>query len=92
MIRAHEILELTGFLGSLPDIQIIPLNIPGMKTTEGKNQKALSMGVFVPSIFRSLLKYILHTISEDMDQQRYRNGGFPLVLGISQHVTEVVML
>jgi hypothetical protein len=47
-------------------IQIIPLNIPGMKTAEGKNQKALSMGVSVPSKFRSLLKYKLHGIGEDM--------------------------
>jgi hypothetical protein len=42
------------------------INIPGMKTGDGKNQKALSMGVSVPSKFRSLLKYILHAISEEM--------------------------
>ena len=54
-------------LGPLPDIQIIPLNIPGMKTADGKNQKAFSMGVSVPSKFRSLLKYTLHAISEDME-------------------------
>jgi hypothetical protein len=50
----------------MPAIQIIPLNIPGMKTMDGKNQKALSMGVSVPRKFRSLLKYILHAISGDM--------------------------
>lgn len=66
ILRAHEIPELKGFLGPLPEIQIIPLNIPGMKTPEGKNQKAISMGVSVPSKFRSLLKYILYAISEDM--------------------------
>jgi hypothetical protein len=66
ILRAHEIPELKGFLGPLPDIQIIPLNIPGMKTAEGKNQKALSMGVSVPSKYRSLLKSILQTVSEDM--------------------------
>jgi hypothetical protein len=48
-----------------PDIQIIPLNIPGMKTA-GKNQKALAMGLSVPSKYRSLLNYIYQTISEDM--------------------------
>jgi hypothetical protein len=32
-------IELNGVLGPLPAIQIIPLNIPGMKTAEGKNQK-----------------------------------------------------
>jgi hypothetical protein len=67
ILRAHEIPELQGFLGPLPDIQIIPLNIPGMKTADGKNQKAFSMGVSVPSKFRSLLKYILHAIGEDMN-------------------------
>jgi len=66
ILRAHDIPELKGFLGPLPDIQIIPLNIPGMKTADGKNQKAFSMGVSVPSKFRSLLKYTLHAISEDM--------------------------
>jgi hypothetical protein len=65
ILRAHEIPELKDFLGPLPDIQIIPLNIPGMKTA-GKNQKALAMGVSVLSKYRSLLKYILQTISEDM--------------------------
>jgi hypothetical protein len=39
ILRAHNIPELEDFLGPLPDIQIIPLNIPGMKTA-GKNQKA----------------------------------------------------
>jgi hypothetical protein len=66
ILRAHDIPELKEFLGPLPDIQIIPLNIPGMKTADGKNQKALSMGVSVPSKFRSLLKYILYEISKDM--------------------------
>jgi hypothetical protein len=65
ILQAHETPELKEFLGPLPAIQIIPLNIPGMKTA-GKNQKALAMGVSVPSKFRSLLKYILHSISEDM--------------------------
>jgi hypothetical protein len=37
-----------------------------MKTADGKNQKALSMGVSVPSKFRSLLKYILYEISKDI--------------------------
>jgi hypothetical protein len=36
--------------------------------TAGKNQKEfLAMGVSVPSKYRSLLKYILHSISEDME-------------------------
>jgi hypothetical protein len=48
ILRAHEIPELKDFLGPLPDIQIIPLNIPGMKIS-GKNQKALAMGISVPS-------------------------------------------
>jgi hypothetical protein len=56
ILRAHEIPELKGFLGPIPDIQIIPLNIPGMKTVDGKNQKALLMGISVPSKLRSLLK------------------------------------
>jgi hypothetical protein len=47
ILRAHGIPELKGSLGPLPDIQIIPLNIPGMKTAQGKNQKALAMGVSV---------------------------------------------
>jgi hypothetical protein len=47
-LRAHEIPELKDFLGPLPDVQIIPLNIPGMKEA-GKNQKALAMGVSVPA-------------------------------------------
>jgi hypothetical protein len=66
ILRAHKIPELKGFLGPIPDIQIIPLNIPGKKTGDGKNQKALSMGISVPSKFRSLLKYILHAISEEL--------------------------
>jgi hypothetical protein len=37
-----------------------------MKTVDGKNQKALSMGVSVPSKLRSLLKYVLHAISEEV--------------------------
>jgi hypothetical protein len=64
--RAQVIPGLKDFVGPLPAIQIIPLNIPGMKTSEGKNQKALSMGVTVPSKFRSLLKYVLQAIGEDM--------------------------
>jgi hypothetical protein len=48
ILRAREIPELKDFLGPLPAIQIIPLNIPRMKIA-GKNQKALAMGVSVPS-------------------------------------------
>jgi hypothetical protein len=66
IMQAHKIPELKGFLGTLPDIQIMPLNIPGMKRAQGKKQKVFAMGVSVPSKFRSLLKYILHAISEDM--------------------------
>jgi hypothetical protein len=64
ILRAHEIPELKDFFGHLPDIQIIPLNIPGMKTA-GKNQKVLAMVVSVPSKYRSLLKYILQTINNN---------------------------
>jgi hypothetical protein len=47
-LRAHKIPELKDFLGPLPNVQIIPLNIPGMKLA-GKNRKALAMGVSVSS-------------------------------------------
>jgi D-ribose pyranose/furanose isomerase RbsD len=67
ILRAHEIPELKEFLGPIPDIQIIPLNITGMKIVDGKNQKALLMGISVPNKLQSLLKYILHAISEEME-------------------------
>jgi hypothetical protein len=66
ILRAHEIPELKDFLGPLPDIQIIPLNIPGMKIA-GKNQKTLAMGVLVPSKYRSLFKYVLQSINNNIN-------------------------
>jgi hypothetical protein len=66
IMRAHEIPELKDFLGPMPLAQVIPLTIPSMKINDGNSQKVLSMGISVPSKFRSLFKYILYLISNDM--------------------------
>jgi len=66
ILRAHESAELRDFLGPLPDVQIIPLTIPGTNNNGRRSPKVLATGVSVPRKFRSLFKYILHSVSNDM--------------------------
>jgi hypothetical protein len=49
-LRAHAIPELKDWLGdSLPEIQIIPITIPGTNNTSGRNPKVQAAGISVLS-------------------------------------------
>ena len=66
ILRAHESAELRDFLGPLPEVQIIPLSIPGTNKDGRKSPKVLATGVSVPRKFRSLFQSILHSVSNEM--------------------------
>jgi len=67
ILRAHAIPELKDWLGdSLPEIQIIPLSIPGTSKGKGRNPKVQAVGISVPSKYRSLFRYIITSVCFEM--------------------------
>jgi chorismate mutase len=66
IIKAHEYPGTKDFVGpNLPEVQIIPLNIPG-STSNGRSPRVQAVGVSVPSKFKALFQYILSKISNEM--------------------------
>jgi hypothetical protein len=69
MLRAHIIPGLKEWTGSpLPEIQIIPLTIPGSNRikSKGSNAKVQAAGISVQSSYRSLFRYILSSVCYDI--------------------------
>jgi len=67
LLRAEAIPSLRDWTGTpLPEIQIIPLTIPGSKISTGRSAKVQAVGFSVQSKYRSLFRYILSSVCYEM--------------------------